>query len=195
MAFPVEAFEPAVDDAATVTVGIVHDDMVLRGRFRRALERETAVDVVEDAAFRAMELVLRHRPRVLVLALDQPGVERLIEEVRRSAPGTSVVMLAGAVSADALPDLVAAVGTRSGHAPTGSRDRLAALTGREREVLRLLARGHGNAAIGRLLFISESAVKTHVSHILAKLRCGNRVEAALMAYRAGVLGEREGGGH
>jgi DNA-binding NarL/FixJ family response regulator len=57
------------------------------------------------------------------------------------------------------------------------------LTGREAEVLALIARGWSNRRIGQELSISDVTVRTHVSHILAKLGVGNRVEAALHALR------------
>jgi DNA-binding NarL/FixJ family response regulator len=57
------------------------------------------------------------------------------------------------------------------------------LTGREREVLELLARGWSNRRISKELSISEATVRTHVSHILGKLGVSNRVEAALHALR------------
>ncbi|MDP9796125.1 DNA-binding NarL/FixJ family response regulator [Catenuloplanes nepalensis] len=63
----------------------------------------------------------------------------------------------------------------------------AELSEREVEVLKLLARGLSNTAISGTLVISESTVKTHVSRILMKLSCENRVQAALLATRAGLL--------
>jgi len=60
---------------------------------------------------------------------------------------------------------------------------LAALTARELEVLRLLARGLANKAIARELVLSEKTVKTHVSNILAKLHLADRTQAALYAVR------------
>jgi DNA-binding NarL/FixJ family response regulator len=71
--------------------------------------------------------------------------------------------------------------------PGGSdRDPLASLTGRELEVLRLLAAGHSNKEIGAELFISAKTASVHVSNILAKLGAGGRTEAAAMAHRAGI---------
>ncbi|MFL6197987.1 MAG: response regulator [Thermoanaerobaculia bacterium] len=58
------------------------------------------------------------------------------------------------------------------------------LTGREREVLELLARGWSNRRISQELAIAEITVRTHVSHILGKLGVSNRVEAALHALRS-----------
>ncbi|MFI5838799.1 response regulator [Catenuloplanes sp. NPDC051500] len=66
-------------------------------------------------------------------------------------------------------------------------DRMAELSDREIEVLKLLARGLSNTAISESLVISESTVKTHVSRILLKLECENRVQAALLATQAGLL--------
>lgn len=63
------------------------------------------------------------------------------------------------------------------------RDRLAALTGREREVLGLLARGLSNREIGTELFITAKTASVHVSNILGKLGAASRAEAAAIAYR------------
>lgn len=60
---------------------------------------------------------------------------------------------------------------------------LDALTGREREVLALLADGRSNREIARLLQVSEKTVKTHVSSVLAKLGVADRTQAALLAAR------------
>ncbi len=67
-----------------------------------------------------------------------------------------------------------------GEAPT---DPLEQLSEREREVLALLAQGLRNREIGERLYISESTVKTHVRHVLEKLRIRNRAEAAAFAAR------------
>jgi DNA-binding CsgD family transcriptional regulator len=70
-----------------------------------------------------------------------------------------------------------------GHARAGP---LASLTGREREVLLLLAAGHSNKEIGSELFISPKTASVHVSNILAKLHAASRTEAAAIAHRDGL---------
>ncbi|MFG2047807.1 response regulator [Micromonospora sp. NPDC048935] len=68
-----------------------------------------------------------------------------------------------------------------------ARERLAPLTTRELEIVREVARGHGNAEIARRLAMSEATVKAHVSRALAKLQVGNRVQLAILAYDADLL--------
>ncbi len=67
--------------------------------------------------------------------------------------------------------------------PGGDSRGIGALTGREREVLALIADGRSNREIARLLTVSEKTVKTHVSAILAKLGVADRTQAALLAVR------------
>ena len=61
------------------------------------------------------------------------------------------------------------------------------LSEREREVFRLIARGLSNGEIAQELFISETTVKTHVTHIFQKLDLRDRVQAVVLAYQAGVV--------
>ncbi|MBO0805575.1 MAG: response regulator transcription factor, partial [Nocardiopsaceae bacterium] len=96
----------------------------------------------------------------------------------------------------ALNDLARRARLDVGHAShgTGGRgsggitgaSRLSGLTGREREVLRLLARGASNREIGAELFITPKTASVHVSNILAKLGAASRTEAAAIAFREGA---------
>lgn len=82
---------------------------------------------------------------------------------------------------------------RISRAPSGERTGgEEALTGRERDVLRLVAAGSTNREIATELFISENTVNFHMKHILSKLHLKNRAHAAAFAIRAGL--DEDGGG-
>jgi DNA-binding NarL/FixJ family response regulator len=61
------------------------------------------------------------------------------------------------------------------------------LTERELEVFRLIARGLSNNEIGRELYISDTTVKTHITHILMKLNLRDRVQAVVLAHETGLV--------
>ena len=75
--------------------------------------------------------------------------------------------------------------------PDAEHHPLAALTQREIEVLRLIATGLSNREIAEVLVISSETVKTYVSRILAKLQLRDRVQAVVLAYRVGLVTDRD----
>ncbi|MGW4322589.1 response regulator [Streptomyces sp. BBFR115] len=107
------------------------------------------------------------------LLKDAPRDE-LFTAVRAAAEGRTV--LSPAVASR----LVSAV-----RAPARGNEPLSA---REREVLVLVARGTSNREIARELFISEATVKTHLTHLYAKLGVNDRAAAVAVAYDRGILG-------
>ncbi|MEV4826312.1 response regulator transcription factor [Micromonospora sp. NPDC049274] len=117
------------------------------------------------------------------LAKDVPA-EELIAAIRTVAGGDAVVaprILRRLLErfADLLPDPAAT--------PSAA---LSALTDREREVLVQVARGLSNAEIAAALSVSETTVKTHVGHVLTKLRLRDRVQAVVLAYESGLVRPR-----
>ena len=146
---------------------------------RRILAADPAARVLVLTTFDLDDYVyeaLRAGASGFVLKDDPP--EQLIAAVRTVASGDA--LLSPAVT----KRVIGAFTRMPRPAPPTELDDLSA---REREVFRLVARGLSNAQIGKELFIGETTVKTHVTHILSKLGLHDRVQAVVLAYQTGVF--------
>jgi len=112
--------------------------------------------------------------------------EELLSAIRVAAAGDALL------SPAATKGLIArflAQGDGDDRAPIGS-ERLAALTGREREVLVQVAGGHSNDEIAERLAVSPLTVKTHVNRAMAKLGARDRAQLVVIAYESGLVRPR-----
>jgi DNA-binding NarL/FixJ family response regulator len=114
------------------------------------------------------------------LIKDTPPAQ-LLDAIRAATSGGTVI--SPATTRRLVDRLIAARIVRDRPAPAGLR----LLTEREREVLALIARGRSNREISAQLRISELTTKTHVSRVLTKLGVTSRVQAAALAYEAGLV--------
>ncbi|MDC2949099.1 helix-turn-helix transcriptional regulator [Streptomyces heilongjiangensis] len=143
-------------------------------RVRHRLAEALLADGADDEArHRATELL-----RLSAAVADHLGARPLAESVHLLARRARLSLGRTAGPALAPADPVAALG----------------LTGREHEVLRLVAAGRTNRQIAEDLFISPKTASVHVSHILAKLSVGGRGEAAALAHRLGLFPDGMGAG-
>lgn len=142
---------------------------------------DPAPQVVMLTTFGDEENVLRAlRAGATGFLLKDEGPQELIRAVRAAAAGDAVLS----------PGVTGTVVRRmlSGGAPRVPDRRVAGLTDREREVLVMLGEGLSNLEIGTRLGIGVGTVKTHVGSILGKTGCGSRVQVALLAHQAGLMG-------
>ncbi|GLZ28688.1 DNA-binding response regulator [Lentzea sp. NBRC 105346] len=200
-----------------VSVLLVDDEDLVRRGFRNALEETPDVTVVAEArtGAEAVDLFPRCEPSV-VLTADLSVLEPLHGRagvivvassdqdalLHRALLGGARGFLLKRVSHEELVGAVRAVAR--GHAficsemtahlvdrfelvPPADQLSLGRLSSRELQVLACVARGRSNDDIARELYLTRATVKSHVSHILAKLRQPNRMHAALYAQRMGLV--------
>jgi DNA-binding NarL/FixJ family response regulator len=189
---------------------VVDDHDVVHWGFRLLLERQPWVErcVVAPGGKEAMEQARRLKPDVALIDLllrDESGAE-LCEELHERCPETRILLLSGVGS------ISPAVARRAGASGFVSKDlgagdivkavRMVALgmevfgrseeqagplSGREREVVGLIATGATNREIAQRLFLSPHTVKEHTSAIYRKLGVRNRAEAVKRAQRLGII--------
>ena len=174
----------AVEKAARYQPGVVLMDIrmpELDGiqATRRILAADRDARILILTTFDLDEYVyeaLRAGASGFVLKDDSP--EQLIAAIRTVAAGDALLS----------PTITRRVIQKFARMPRPAPPKeLEELSEREREVFRLMARGLSNAEIGEDLFISETTVKTHVTHILAKLNLRDRVQAVVLAYQTGLF--------
>jgi DNA-binding NarL/FixJ family response regulator len=205
-----------VDDHAVVRSGLrllldAQDDLQVVGEAgdlrnavfeARALKPDVILmDVVMPGAsgIEATTAVLKEAPGAKVLILSMQDDPRYVREAF-SAGASGYVLKEGADAelVDAVREVAA--GGRYVHPELGARlvaaeaDELAKadadpLSEREREVLRLLALGHTNQEIAKMLYLSVRTVETHRAHIMQKLRLETRAELVRHAIDQGLLEE------
>ncbi|MET9604171.1 response regulator transcription factor [Streptomyces sp. NPDC006512] len=112
--------------------------------------------------------------------LKDTGPDKLIEAIAAVAHGD--MLFAPSVTRRLIESYV----TRSDPVPDTPAS-LDALTAREREVLRLAAKGLSNTEIAERLYISEATVKTHLNRTMTKLSLDSRAQAVVVAYEAGLV--------
>jgi ATP/maltotriose-dependent transcriptional regulator MalT len=118
-------------------------------------------------------------------------VDALLADGRGAGEGADGAASADDIAADRTNGRSDLVRTIAGERPaTTRRTDTFGLSGREREVLALVAQGRTNREIGERLFISQKTVGVHVGNILAKLEVSGRVEAAAVAIRLGLTERR-----
>jgi DNA-binding NarL/FixJ family response regulator len=146
---------------------------------RRILAADRGARILILTTFDLDEYVyeaLRAGASGFVLKDDSP--EQLIAAIRTVAEGEA--LLSPTITKRVIEKFVRI-------APPTPPKELDELSDRERDVLRLVARGLSNAEIGAELYISETTVKTHVTHILQKLDLRDRVQAVVLAYQTGFF--------
>jgi DNA-binding NarL/FixJ family response regulator/class 3 adenylate cyclase len=116
------------------------------------------------------------------LLKDTPA-DRLLDAVRVVAAGEA--LLEPAITRRLIARFATAAGSGTNRVPAA----LEALTSRELEVLRLVARGMSNAEIAAELVLTGHTVKSHVAHVLSKLDLRDRVQAVVLAYQTGLIGQ------
>jgi DNA-binding NarL/FixJ family response regulator len=126
---------------------------------------------------------LRHGAAGFLLKDIEP--DELRAAIRTVAAGQS--LLAPAVTRSVVEEFARLKGPEAAGA-----ERLAVLTGREREVMALVAAGLSNEEIGRQLLMSPLTAKTHVSRAMTKLRARDRAQLVVLAYETGLVRAGEG---
>jgi DNA-binding NarL/FixJ family response regulator len=186
-------------------VGEASDGVEAVERVRRTLPDVVLMDIRMprmDGVAATRQIVQACGERVRVLMLTTFGLDDYVFDaleagasgflLKDSPPEDLLAAIRVVARGDALLDplvtrAVVAALVRNRPRQTKTDQRLAKLTARELDTLRLVAHGLSNAEIAETLVLSEATVKTHVGHVLTKLGVRDRVQAVIIAYEAGVV--------
>jgi NarL family two-component system response regulator LiaR len=164
-------------------------DVVLMDLVMPEMDGVTATRLIKQRSPRSQVIVLTSyhedehiypaiRAGALSYLLKSVGLDELVGAVRKAARGEATMH----------PHVAARLAQELHGAPAGTRWLYDTLSEREREVLGLIATGLSNAQIAERLVISERTVKSHVNSMLSKLQVTDRTQAAIFAWREGVVG-------
>ncbi len=172
--------EVAVRQARALRPDVVLMDVRMPGTdgitATEAIVGERLADVVALTTFDLDEYVLGMvRAGAAGFLLKSVGAAELVDAVRRVAAGE------GVLAPEVTRRLLEAVASTTPPPPPAADGLLDGLTTRERDVLDGLADGLSNAQIAERLVVSETTVKSHVSHVLAKLGVSTRLQAGVLA--------------
>ena len=176
--------EEAVRCAAEHAPDVALMDLIMPGSIdgveatRRLTAKSPRTNVVMLTSYHDDEHVFPAiRAGALSYVLKEIGSEELADAVRKAAAGEAVLH----------PRVAARVVRELHGARRDAPNVFHELSDREMEVLKLIAEGLGNAEIAGRLYLSEKTVKSHVSNILGKLHLADRTQAAVYAWREGVV--------
>ncbi|XVV14470.1 helix-turn-helix transcriptional regulator [Actinoplanes sp. CA-131856] len=177
-----EAVSPAARGASSAALEAVSP--AVPGASPAALEAASPAALgTSPAALGTSPAALGTSPAGLGAApVAEPGATEVIAEAIAIASALGATPLV-----EAAETLARRLGIRAATVPATAGTEI--LTAREREVLRLVAEGHSNSRIAADLYISPKTASVHVSRIIAKLEVANRVEAAAVAHRLGLLAD------
>ena len=184
------AGEAADGSEALAQFATLHPDVVLMDvrmpimdgieATRRIRQADSQARVIILTTFGLDEYVIEAlRAGASAFVLKEAPPERILTAIHEVAAGRALID--PAVTQTVIDQL----GLRPARPELSAR--IDDLTPREREVLVLVARGHSNAEIAAALVISEGTTKTHVAHILSKLRVRDRAQAIVLAYDSGTV--------
>jgi len=203
----------------TVRVVIADDHPIVRSGIRDMLDQADGLEVVGEAASgtEALQIVEEKQPDVLLLDVEMPelsGVEVAQQLQEASSPVRLLALssyddqeyvrgllesgASGYLTKENAPELIveAVRAVAQGEVrwfvrPSPSPDGTPDLTGREEDVLRLMARGHSNERVAEELHLAESTVRKHATNVYRKLGVDSAREAIAWAWQNGVMSPSE----